>query len=155
MIVKEVFDVATEGSGREDYSLAVELTPIPVISGYQEVAYFNHLIENVPAGGSVTYESEEFDYTHFIFDMYVSATANVHIRLNFYVYSFIDKEWKLIAMPSGYQSIHQRLGASFPASKIKLEIFNDGDVDVNIYYSHFGVKGIEKISPWVTTGVIS
>lgn len=140
--ITETYTVETIGTGREDYSNSVELTPIPQIRGYQEQAEDHILFEDVPAdGGTDTYDSDEYDYSHFIFDVMLTASAHVLIGLS--IYSLPDLTYVYQGM--GYQKIRQKISSSYPVSQIRVVVTNYGDVDVDMYYWHGGVKGIEKI----------
>jgi len=129
------------GMGRPDYTEDVEIQPIPVVRGYQEPARYEYEFDNIPASGEVEHTTDEFDYAHFIFDVMLSATANVLLEMEIYAMP----ENVIIFSGMGYQKIARRITGSFPADQIKIIVRNKGDADVSAIYWHSGVKGVEKI----------
>ncbi|MDD5778497.1 MAG: hypothetical protein PHU95_03520 [Candidatus Thermoplasmatota archaeon] len=150
--VESTYTVATTAPGREDYSASVEISPIPVIRGYQEAAYFDHFFEDVGAGATAEYEADEFDYAHFIFNTVVSVSAYTYFRCRVYSYNEETDTWVLIRNITGYQKKLATTSHGYPVSKMKIRFTNYGDVPVNAYYSHVGLKGMEKIYPALIHG---
>jgi len=148
MKVTKRFNVTTIRPGREDYSTDIEIQPIPVIRSYQEPAYYNHTFTDVAPGSTVSHETEVFDYSHFITNMFISASANVYLEGVIYTYQIETSEWLSLIHFAGYQLIKKRIEVTVPVSRMKIEVTNYGDVPIDITYSHIGLKGIEKIFPW-------
>ena len=129
------------GTGRKDYSEMVELSTIPVIRSWEQAAKAYAEI-SVPAGETVETEIlVEGGGTHYIFDIYISVTANVLIRTTIYQSGilFLDKY--------GYQFTDWDVTAGIPFDQLTLRIINYGGEDVTAYYTHHGVYGVEAIEP--------
>ena len=129
------------GIGRPDYSVNVEKSVQPIIRSWEEIASLALSITNIAAGDTVTYDTGQLDYTHFITNGALTADANVLLELKIYAMP----ENTLIIAGKGYQRIEFKSDATIPIDNIKLTITNHGDTTVNLLYWHVGVKGLEKV----------
>jgi len=129
------------GIGRPDYSVNVEKSVQPIIRSWEEIASLALSITNLASGDTVTYNTGQLDYTHFITNGALTADANVLLELKIYAMP----ENTLIIPGKGYQRIEFKSDATIPIDNIKLTITNHGDTTVNLLYWHVGVKGLEKV----------
>jgi len=139
--IVEERSVEAKGRGRADYSRDIQISSIPQIRSYQEVAKYIEEF-SIPAKDSTEF-SAEFDYAHFIFNMFISIDANVLISAN------IDSEGVGLLDETGYGRLVIPINASYPVDQITVEVTNHSNIDVNGAYTHIGIKGLEDIEPVV------
>jgi len=137
--IVEERSVEAKGRGRADYSRDVQVSSIPQIRSYQKVA--KHIEEfSIPANDSTEF-SAQFDYAHFIFNMFISVDANVLISVD------IDSEGVGLLDETGYGKLVMPINASYPVDQITVEVTNHSNIDVSGIYTHIGIKGLEDIEP--------
>lgn len=131
--------LVARGTGRPDFSSSVEVSVIPIVRSWQDPAYAVLTI-SVPANSSVETEIDLAGKTHYIFDAFISTTANVLMRLEFIVEGVIAHDKK------GYQSVETIISASLPIDQLTVRVTNYSDFDLDIEYCHHGLVGTKEVA---------
>lgn len=132
------------GTGRRDYSVAVEESVQPTIRGYQANATSMKQF-TLNAGEQkeidVPMDFREGAESHNIARATVSTDANVLIGVGLW---FPGGTYPFLA-EYGYQTVEIEIPMSLGISDMSAKITNHGDIAVNAAYSHNGLQGLQEI----------
>ncbi|MDI6860140.1 MAG: hypothetical protein QMC85_06570 [Methanocellales archaeon] len=134
--------LVARGTGRPDFSSSVEASVIPIVRSWQDPAYVM-LVISVPANSSVETEIDLRGKTHYIYDVYLSAMANILIRLE------LISEGIVVHDKKDYQAVDTVISAGWPADQLTVRVTNYSDMDMDFDYCHHGLISTEKITPVV------
>ncbi|MBA7641912.1 hypothetical protein ES703_49598 [subsurface metagenome] len=144
-ISRKSFTVTTEGVGRPDYSMNVELAVEPQIRSWQ--TEYKHAEDiAVPAYSSVTREIDiEAKTVILIYDFYISVPRNImlHLDVDFFT---ATGTWESMTDKSDLQTVEIHYVRGFPLfDKYRITITNYSGFDITCPFSAHGVITAENI----------